>query len=170
MPLGTYESGKVVSPKHRRLYPPPGNTSGTHFCKRLIRPRGHSTAGRIFCFLWFFDPIPGQAPPPFRVFAITLIGRTTFGRTPLGEWSGRRRDLDLATHNNHYRQTSMSPARFEPTIAASERPQTHSLDRAVMARRVKSTKKPNYLIGNRTRDLLPCSVSTNCATACSKQY
>ena len=36
---------------------------------------------------------------------------TTVGRTPLNEWSVRRRDLYLTTHNNHNRQTSMPPPR-----------------------------------------------------------
>jgi len=35
--------------------------------------------------------------------------RTTVGRTPLDEWSARRKDLYLTTHNTHNRQTSMSP-------------------------------------------------------------
>jgi hypothetical protein len=39
------------------------------------------------------------------------------------------RDLYLTTHKNT-RQTSMPPVRFEPTIPASERPQTHALYRA----------------------------------------
>jgi hypothetical protein len=39
-------------------------------------------------------------------------------------------DLCLTTHNIYKRQTSMPPAEFEPTIAASEWPQTHTLDRA----------------------------------------
>ena len=56
--------------------------------------------------------------------------RTTLGRKPLDEWSARRRDLYLTTHNTHNRQTSMPPAGFEPTISAGERPQTHALDRA----------------------------------------
>ena len=56
--------------------------------------------------------------------------RTTFGRTPLDEWSARRRDLYLTTHNAHNRQTSMPPVGFEPTISAGERPQTYALDRA----------------------------------------
>ena len=55
---------------------------------------------------------------------------TTFGRTPLDEWSARRRDLYLTTHNTHNRQISMAPVRFEPTISAGERPQTYALDRA----------------------------------------
>jgi len=45
----------------------------------------------------------------------------TVGRTPLDEWSARSRDLYLATHNNHKRQTSMSSAGLEPEIPASHR-------------------------------------------------
>ena len=52
------------------------------------------------------------------------------GRTPLDERSARRRDFHLTTHNTHKRQTSMPPTRFEPTISAGERPQTHGLGRA----------------------------------------
>jgi hypothetical protein len=37
----------------------------------------------------------------------------TVGRTALDEWSARRRDIYLSTHN---RQTSMPPVGFEPTI------------------------------------------------------
>ena len=55
--------------------------------------------------------------------------RTTVGRTPRNELSARRRDLYLTTHNTHNRQTSMPPVGFEPTISASERPQTYALDR-----------------------------------------
>ena len=35
--------------------------------------------------------------------------RTTVGRTPLDEWSARRRDLYLTTHDTHNRQISMHP-------------------------------------------------------------
>jgi hypothetical protein len=53
---------------------------------------------------------------------------TTAGRTPLDEWSVRRRDLYLTTHNSHNRQTSMAPSGFESTISAGERPQNFALD------------------------------------------
>ena len=66
----------------------------------------------------------------FLMFLDHTQRRTTVGRTPLDEWSARRRDLYLTTHNTHNRQTSMSPVGFEPTISADERPQTHALDRA----------------------------------------
>ena len=39
-------------------------------------------------------------------------------------------DLYLTTRNTHKTQTSMPSAGFEPTVPASERPQTHALDRA----------------------------------------
>jgi hypothetical protein len=58
---------------------------------------------------------------------------TSLGRAPLDEWSARRRDLYLTTHNTHKRQTSRPPAGFECTIPASERPQTHALDRTAIA-------------------------------------
>jgi len=54
---------------------------------------------------------------------------TKFG-CAVGEWSARRRDLYLTTHNTHNRQASMPPVGFEPTLSASERPQTYVLDRA----------------------------------------
>jgi len=54
----------------------------------------------------------------------------TVGRTPLDEWSARRRDLNLTTHNTHDRQTSMPPVGFEPSLSAGDRPKTYALDRA----------------------------------------
>jgi len=80
-------------------------------------------------FLWRCDPT--------RVMTSSFFGfldhtqrYNTVGRTPLDEWSSRRRDLYLTTHNTHNRQTSMSPVGFEPTISAGDRPQTYALDRA----------------------------------------
>ena len=40
------------------------------------------------------------------------IRHTSVGRTPLDEWSARRRDLYLTTYNTHNRQISMSPCGF----------------------------------------------------------
>jgi hypothetical protein len=54
------------------------------------------------------QPLGGLGLLIFRGFTITHIFRhTTLGRTPLDEWSTRRRDLYLTTHNNHKRQTFM---------------------------------------------------------------
>jgi hypothetical protein len=48
-------------------------------------------------------------------------------------WTSDRpyaRDLLLTKHNTHKRQISRPTAGLEPVIPASERPQTHALDRA----------------------------------------
>ena len=54
---------------------------------------------------------------PTRVMASSFLiildhiqRRTTVGRTPLDEWSARRRDLYLTTHNINNRQISMPPS------------------------------------------------------------
>ena len=59
---------------------------------------------------------------PFLMFLDHTQRRSTVGRTPLDEWSARRRDLYLTTHDTHNRHISMPPVRFEPTISAGERP------------------------------------------------
>jgi len=51
----------------------------------------------------------GSWPPRSWGFLDHIQRRTTVGRTPLDEWSARRRDLYLTTHNTHNRQTSMPP-------------------------------------------------------------
>jgi hypothetical protein len=62
----------------------------------------------------------GPGPPHYR--------RSTLGRTPLDEWSARRRDLYLTKHNAHKRQTYKPPAGFEPAIPTSEWSQSLALD------------------------------------------
>jgi len=68
--------------------------------------------------VFFFIPRNIPRPPVgqglfiFTRFLDLTQRRTTVGRTPLDEWSARRRDLYLTTHNNHRqtdRQTSMPP-------------------------------------------------------------
>ena len=51
---------------------------------------------------------------PFLMFLDHKQRRTTVGRTPPDEWSARRRDLYLTTHDTHNRQISMPPVGFEP--------------------------------------------------------
>ena len=55
---------------------------------------------------------------------------STVGRTPLDEWSARRRDLYLTTHDTHNRQISMPPVGFEPKMSAGEQPQAARLLRS----------------------------------------
>ena len=59
---------------------------------------------------------------PFLMFLDHTQRRSTVGKTPLDEWSARRRDLYLTTHDTHNRQISMPPVGFEPKISAGERP------------------------------------------------
>jgi len=60
----------------------------------------------------------------------TLNDAYTLDRTVPDEWYARRRDLHLITRNTHTRQWSIPLSGFEPTIPASERLQTHTLDSA----------------------------------------
>ena len=83
---------------------------------------------RFFSPLWRCGPTRGMVFSCLRFLDHTQR-RITVGRTPLDEWSARRRDLYLTTQNIHSRQTSMPPVEFEPTISAGERPQTYALDR-----------------------------------------
>jgi hypothetical protein len=53
------------------------------------------------------QPLVGPGPH-YWGFTIPLR-HTTLCRTPLDEWSARRRDLYLTTNNTHYRQTSLPP-------------------------------------------------------------
>jgi hypothetical protein len=68
----------------------------------------------------------------FFMFLDHTQQRSTVGRTPLDEWSARRRVLYLTTHNTHNKQISMPPMGFEPNISAGERPQdAHHLVKAI---------------------------------------
>jgi len=87
-----------------------------------------SSSCYLMSFLWLDSPSELK-PPPCRGSEITLR-HTTLGRTPRDECSACCRDLYLTTHNIHKRQTSVFPAGLEPTIPASEWPQTYALGRA----------------------------------------
>jgi hypothetical protein len=82
-----------------------------HFAQHLLHSslhyqKQHSTR---LLFLMAQQPLGGLGRLSFRGFMITLR-HTIFCRTPLDEWSARRRDLYLTTHNTHKRQISMPPA------------------------------------------------------------
>jgi len=95
-------------------------------------PSNHSNIlviSRICLFLARQTPPQRARTSSFTRFLDHTHQYTTVGRTPLDEWSARRRDLFLTTHNIHNRQTSMPPVGFEPIISPGERPQTYALDR-----------------------------------------
>jgi hypothetical protein len=82
----------------------------------------------IFVCFWRDSPHWAWASS-FKRFLDHTQRRITAGRTPLDEWSARRRDLYPTTHKTHNRQTSMPPVGFEFTISAGDRPQTDALHR-----------------------------------------
>jgi hypothetical protein len=109
------------------------------FCGSL-----HTSKLLFIYFLWNCSPAQDMASSSTGFLnnniLLTAIGLSpgdhthtkrpaTFGMTPLNEWSARRRDLYLTTHNTHNRKTSMHPVEFEPTIAAGERLKTYALVR-----------------------------------------
>ena len=83
----------------------------------------------MFClFVCFWRNSPQWAKASwFTRFLDHTQRRLAFGRTPLDEWSARRRDLYLTTHNTHNRQTPVPPVGFGCTISVG---QTYALDRA----------------------------------------
>ena len=82
----------------------------------------------LFVCFWRNSPQWARASS-FTRFLDHTQRHTSVGRTPLDEWSARRRDLYLTTHDTHSRQTSMPPVGFEPTISAGaelcRRPRGH---------------------------------------------
>jgi len=85
--------------------------------------------GLLVLFVFGRDSPQWATASSFLRFLNHTQRRITVGRTPLDEWSARRRDLYLTTHNTHNRHTSIPPVGFEPTISAGDRPQTDALDR-----------------------------------------
>jgi len=61
----------------------------------------------LFVCFWKDSPQWAMASS-FTRFLDHTQRHTTVGRTPLDEWSARRRDLYLTTHNTQNRQTSCS--------------------------------------------------------------
>jgi hypothetical protein len=82
----------------------------------------------IIILLWRCEPTRVMASSFLRFLDHTQR-RTTVGRTPLDEWSARRRDLYLTTHNTHNRQTSMPRDRSRRAAADLRLRQRGHLDR-----------------------------------------
>jgi hypothetical protein len=108
--------------------------------------RTHTCYTRQRIFLFHSAP-PTSRPesPHYRDFTITLR-HITLGRTPLYDWSTRRRELYLTTRNTWKRYTSMPLAGFEPTVPANERPQAHAVARAVTRFGRKRNRQTNITV------------------------
>jgi hypothetical protein len=77
----------------------------------------HILCVNVFVCFWRDSPQWARASS-FMGFLDYTQRRTTVGRTPLDEWSARRRNLYLTKYNTHNRQTSMPPVGIKPTISA----------------------------------------------------
>ena len=77
-----------------------------------------------------------QPPPPVGEGVLIIEGLSSHSDTQHSVgllWTSDQLDAEISTRQNPTLttgKTSMLPAGFEPTIPASERPQTHALDRA----------------------------------------
>jgi hypothetical protein len=80
-------------------------------CGRGFRPVVRQTAKWM---MNFYFSVALQLKTGHGLLILEVSRHTTLGRTPLDEWSARRRDLYLTIHNTHKWQTSMPPAGFEP--------------------------------------------------------
>jgi hypothetical protein len=94
------------------------------FIFAFLVTNGSSSQGFLFMAQ---QPLVGQGLHVIDGLRLHSISHTTLGRTPADV---RHRDLYLTRHNTHKRQTSIPLSRFEPAVPASDRPQTHALDRA----------------------------------------
>ena len=141
-------------------------------CRFLINSSGHYLIKPVTFFLRN-SPQWARASSFLRFLDLTQQ-RTTVSRTPLEERSARRRDLYLTPHNTQKRKKFMPPVGFEPTISASERPQSYALGRAATG-----TGKPvalmcdishglRVIFGQRAQGL--CQRSCLCCTAFYRSY
>jgi hypothetical protein len=96
--------------------------------------------------LFFWRKSPQWAKASFTRFLDHTQRRTTVGRTPLDDWSARRRDLYQTTHNTHNTQTAKLPVGFEHTISAGEWSQTYALGRAATGTGIKLSNTKKVLI------------------------
>ena len=108
-------------------------------------------AMRLTCFHGTIGSL-GPGTPSYRGSTITLR-HTKLHRTPLGELSSHLRNLYLTTNNTHKRQTSVPPALFEPTVPASEQPQTHAQDHVATGIGYENHTKYKYNLWANLRDL-----------------
>jgi hypothetical protein len=85
---------------------------------RRSTPRRHQyqICLHIYSNTFHYTFFPPMARQPYMGLGLLVSSRfhghthfrhITVGRTPLDEWSARRRDLYLTIHNTHKRQTSM---------------------------------------------------------------
>ena len=110
IPSGVFTASFPTKTLHAFLFSPIRATCPTHSEVEWGYGMGEASArcSLFVCFLWRCGPTRATASSFLRFLDHTQR-RITVGRIPLDEWSARRRDLYLTTHNTHNRQTSMPP-------------------------------------------------------------
>ena len=104
------------------MYPP----ECCYFMTVIPETTSHiDTLRNMLLFSSCLDSLSGPRPLLWGSSIILILGGTH-----LNEWSARRRDLYLTTHNNHKTEISMPPTIFEPATPTSESPQANALKRA----------------------------------------
>ena len=98
-----------------------------HVLYETLSPTCRNMVFHTDCIFFFGATTPQCArASSFTRFLDHTKRHTTVGNTPLDEWSARRRDLYLKTHNIRKWQTSMPRWNSNPR----SQPQTYVLDRA----------------------------------------
>jgi len=99
-------------------------------CKNYKRRQEKNYFLHSFIHVFFIaqEPLVGQGLLFIEASRSHSIWHSTFGRTPLVEWSARCRGFYLTRQNTDKRKIFMPLAGFETTIPASERPQTRTID------------------------------------------
>ena len=86
------------------------------------------------------QPLVGQ---DLLIVEVPRSHYNTLGRTPLGKWSAQQTDLYLTT----LKRDTQSPCGIRTHNPTSERPQTHSLDRAATGTGCnKEYKRQSYVV------------------------
>lgn len=129
----TQQFYQILCASHKPGQNSPNATTERNFflAYKVPKVRNESQLFPIFyrrCFSCCDSP-SGSRPPFWWGLEIT-VRHATFSGPPLDDWSYRRRDVCLTTHNYHERQTSMPLVEFESTIPPSQRSQNHALPRA----------------------------------------
>jgi hypothetical protein len=95
--------------------------SSQPLCSKCMWRLAYCITLPCLCLFLTLQPLLAYSPSFTRSLDYTQR-RNTVGTTPLDEWSARRRDFYLTTHNTHNRQTSVPPVWIEPKLSAGERP------------------------------------------------
>ena len=105
-------------------------------CGQNPPPPPKAAGGRltVATVIFFHGTTAPSGPEPSQHRGLTLTLRhTTLGRTPLDEWSARRRDHYLHNTQRSQQTDIHAPRKIRSCDPSSERPKAHALDHAASA-------------------------------------